>query len=235
MKIIVGNWKMNGSAAFARNMIDVINKIESKNKIIICPPAPLISLFKDFRYEIGAQNCFFEEKGAFTGENSPVLLRELGCKYVLVGHSERRSIFCESDDLIYKKWRAIVSQKLTPILCIGEKLDERNNWKSVLSVQLKNYVNNNDNDGSHKAIFAYEPVWSIGTGFVPTNNEIETRIEFIKSAIGDLNRAYLLYGGSVNAENAAQILHCKNVNGVLIGGASLKVDEFKNIVEIASN
>ena len=226
MKIIIANWKMNGDVDFANEFINEFNKIESKNEIVVCPPAALIYLFKNFRYNTGAQNCFSKEKGAFTGEISPKLIKNLGCKYVLLGHSERRAIFIESNDFVFKKWQAAVEQKLIPVVCIGEKLEDRDNWREVLSTQIESYMNI-DLQGT---IFAYEPVWSIGTGLIPTTEEIESVMEFIKTKLRNSSKYFLIYGGSVNAKNSSQILNCKNVDGLLIGGASLKIDEFKQII-----
>lgn len=218
---------MNGNAEFAHTFIDTFNKIESKNEVVVCPPTALLYLFENFRYSIGAQNCFSEEKGAFTGEISPKLIKDLGCKYVLLGHSERRVIFGESDDFVFKKWNAAIANNLTPVVCIGEKLEDRNRWQDVLSDQLEKYLNT-DLQGT---IFAYEPVWSIGAGVIPSVEEIEAVMEFIKTKIGNSCKYFLLYGGSVNSSNSHQILNCKNVDGLLIGGASLKIDEFKKIIE----
>ncbi len=226
MAIIVANWKMNGNIDFARDAIININEIESENDIILCPPTALLYLFENFRYNVGAQNCFYEESGAFTGETSPKLIKELGCKYVLLGHSERRTIFNEDNDIVFKKWEAAIANNLIPIFCIGEKSEDRQKWKDVLSFQLKKFLNIN----LHKTIFAYEPIWSIGTGKVPSLDEIETVAKFIKTQI----KAPLLYGGSVNISNSSQILECKNVDGLLIGGASLKVEEFKKIAVITN-
>ncbi|MDR0632089.1 MAG: triose-phosphate isomerase [Holosporaceae bacterium] len=225
MKIIVANWKMNGGVDLADEFIEEINTITSPNTIVVCPPAVLISRFGNFSHRVGAQNCFCEENGAFTGENSPKLLKEAGCKYVILGHSERRSIFCEDDELIFKKWKAAVAQDLIPIVCIGEKIEDRDNWKETISRQLDFFL---DDCPLGDTIFAYEPVWSIGTGLIPTEEKIETIFAFIKELLGD--EAPLLYGGSVTSENAQRILACQNVDGFLVGGASLKIDEFKKIV-----
>jgi triosephosphate isomerase len=227
MAIIVANWKMNGNHNFAENFIKEINEINSRNTIVACPPAALISSFRNFRHHLGAQNCFYEEKGAFTGENSPDLLKEMGCEYIIIGHSERRSIFQESDDVVFKKWHAVLRCHMIPIVCIGEKLEDRSNWKKVIAYQLNLFLND-DILANTVSCFAYEPIWSIGTGLIPSPEEIETIFAFIRDLLGDKQ---LLYGGSVTAKNAAQILSCKNVDGLLIGGASLKIDEFKTIAE----
>lgn len=227
MGIIVGNWKMNGNKNFASEMIRRLNGIDSENTIVICPPSPLLYMFNEFKYSVGAQDCFYQASGAFTGENSPILLKEMGCEYVIIGHSERRSLFLESDDLIYKKWEAAVSCGLIPIVCIGECASERKIWKDVLCTQLERYIGKN----FCKTIFAYEPVWSIGTGIIPTVKDIEEVSAFIKYVLGSSSEYSILYGGSVNARNVSQILACNNIDGVLVGGASLKAEEFVNIIK----
>jgi triosephosphate isomerase len=232
MKIIVANWKMNGDIAFAKQFMEEINPINTSNTVVVCPPAGLIERFHEFRYHVGAQNCFHERKGAFTGENSPQLLKKIGCKYVIVGHSERRAIFHETDAIIYEKWKAATAEDLIPIVCVGEKQEDRENWQKILSDQLEKFITAPSN-ALGWTLFAYEPVWSIGTGQIPTIAEIEDSLAFIKDTLGfpEVNCS-LLYGGSVNAENAAAILACKNIDGLLIGGASLKIDEFKKIIQL---
>ncbi len=223
MKIVVANWKMNGDCDLVSTFIEKINAVTTTNTIVVCPPVALIGQFKDFRYSIGAQNCFYEDKGAFTGENSPKLLKEVGCEYVIIGHSERRAIFNENDDIVFKKWEAAQKNGLSSIVCIGEKADERADWKSVLQRQTEKFIGKNLGN----TIFAYEPVWSIGTGVIPTLGEIAEVLTFIKTKVGE--STCCLYGGSVNATNAENILRCNKVDGVLIGGASLKPDEFAKI------
>lgn len=223
MKIIVANWKMNGDLDLVSSFVEKINAIETKNTIIVCPPAALIGEFNDFHHLIGAQNCFYEDNGAFTGENSPKLLKELGCGCVIIGHSERRALFGETDEIVFKKHEAALRNELVPIVCIGEKANERAQWKQVLTKQIERFI------GTHlqNTIFAYEPVWSIGTGVIPTIDEINEVLKFIKDTLGEL--VPCLYGGSVNASNAESILKADEVDGLLIGGASLKPDEFAKI------
>lgn len=221
MKIIIGNWKMNGTNEFAVKFINEINKIETKNCVVICPPTGLIPIFKDFRYQVGAQNCFYKNNGAFTGETSPALLKDLGCSYVLIGHSERRNIFGEKDELLYKKWESAIANNLKPVVCIGERAEEKSRWKEVLKKQLDLYLGKDIST----TIFAYEPVWSIGTGIIPSVDEIFEVYTFIKSVI---NNPQILYGGSVNSKNYQQIL--QYTDGLLIGGASLKIEEFSVIM-----
>lgn len=222
MKIIVGNWKMNGDGALVKSFVEGLNGIESENKIVVCPPAELICLFKNFKHNIGAQNCFWEDRGAFTGEISALSLKELGCKYVIIGHSERRNLFNESNDTIFKKWNNVVKNGLVPIVCVGEK--DKNSWKDELIEQLKIFTNQDLNG----TIIAYEPVWSIGTGEIPTFDRIAQTLEFIKDT---LSSPPTLYGGSVNLKNYRQILEQKVVDGLLIGGASLELTKFLEICE----
>ena len=227
MKYIAANWKMNGNAELANEFIGKLNEIKTENQIILCPPAALLYAFKDFHHSLGAQNCFYEEKGAFTGENSPQLLKEMGCSHVLVGHSERRTLFAESAEVVFKKFTAAVQQKLIPIVCIGEKLQERENWKEVLTEQLAKFLNlANDTE----VIFAYEPLWSIGSGVVPTPEEIEKVADFLKNYLCIKVDYPILYGGSVSPDNSAEILNCKGIDGVLVGGASLVLEKFKKII-----
>ncbi|MDR2794548.1 MAG: triose-phosphate isomerase [Holosporaceae bacterium] len=224
MGIVVANWKMNGSVFLAERFVHRLNEIDSVSRVVVCPPAALLGKFEKFKHFIGAQNCFYEESGAFTGESSPKLLKELGCDYVLLGHSERRALFHESDEMIYKKWSAAVGQSLRPVICIGERLEERGDWKDVICHQLKNYIGHCDLDDT---IFAYEPIWSIGTGVIPSESELGAVVSFIKEKMPG---SELLYGGSVNGRNAGEIMRINGIDGVLVGGASLQIDEFENIV-----
>lgn len=249
MKFVIANWKMNGdlslAADFKNNFKD---NFCAATKIIVCPPTALLAAFSGFQHALGAQNCFYEDHGAFTGENSPKLLKELGCKYVILGHSERRSIFAESDDMIFEKWLKVIDLELTPILCIGENADQRKEWKIVLKKQLEKYVARSAD--LHGTIFAYEPVWSIGTGQIPSSEEIEEAAAFIRNTLEGKNdknennsenasenccsakpNYYVVYGGSVKGSNAANIINIRGIDGVLVGSASLKIPEFKKIIE----
>lgn len=233
MKFVIANWKMNGDFDLVNQMVAGIKKGGEYCKIIVCPPVALAASFKGFEYNLGAQNCFYEEKGAFTGENSPKLLKEIGCKYVILGHSERRAIFHESDELIFKKWNAAINCELTPIVCIGETAEERSGWKDVLATQLMNYCADKSLN-LHDTVFAYEPVWSIGTGKIPSVKEIEEAVGFVRGIIGAERNYYAVYGGSVNGNNAAEIFGIKGLDGVLVGSASLKISDFNAIIESAS-
>lgn len=222
MKIIVGNWKMNGDKELVETFIDAFDSINTNNTIIICPPTELIAYFKSFKYKIGAQNCCYEDRGAFTGETSPASLKKIGCSYVIIGHSERRQLFGESNEILLAKWKSALKNNLTPIFCVGEK--DQTNWSDKLTQQLCVFAGQD----LSKTIIAYEPIWSIGTGKVPTNEQISQSLRFIKKMVGD---TAILYGGSVNASNCKTILDQNIVDGVLIGSASLKVNEFTEIAK----
>lgn len=229
MRFVIANWKMNGDCVLARKFVEELSEPSEHCKVIVCPPAALISSFAGFAHEIGAQNCFYEEKGAFTGENSPKLLKDLGCRYVILGHSERRTIFHESCEQILKKWNAVVSFGLTPIICIGENLEERWKWKDVLAAQLSSYSEDKSLN-LHGTVFAYEPLWSIGTHKIPSNQEIEEAVGYIKDIIGAKRNYSVVYGGSVNGSNSANISKIKTLDGVLVGSASLEIGDFKAII-----
>jgi triosephosphate isomerase len=231
MKIIIANWKMNGNLSLVDKFKRELNDINTENKIILCPPTALVGNFGNFKHFTGAQDCFSREAGAFTGETSPKLLKELGCDYVILGHSERRTIFQESNDIIYEKWEASIGQSLNPIVCIGETSSERANWKEVLATQMTPYLTGSTAvDSLAGTIFAYEPVWSIGTGLTPSPEDLEPIFDFIKNSLPTKNSCALVYGGSVRSANAHCLAHCKNVDGLLVGGASLDIDEFKAIL-----
>lgn len=226
MKFLVANWKMNGNIEFSENFLEKINSIKTENQIIVCPPFPLLYKFKNFSHSLGAQNCSDRKSGAFTGEISPLLLKDLGCRYVIIGHSERRRIFNESDETIFKKYKTLTDLGLTPIVCIGETEEERTEWRDILSIQLNKFK---DDENLPKAIIAYEPIWSIGSGKTPTTSEIHEVLSFIKQTTN--LKCPTLYGGSVNIKNISDILQIPSVDGVLIGGASLKIEEFSKMVQ----
>ena len=228
-KIIAANWKMNGS----EELIKEFSKFapEKHNDIIICPPFTLLDSAKTLLpsfIKIGAQNCSEKNNGPFTGEISASMLQEKSVTHVLIGHSERRTIFKETDDMIFNKAEAAIRSKLTPIICIGETLLEKkaNKTLQVLDCQI---------DGSvakinphQQFIVAYEPIWAIGTGLIPNENEIKETHLHIKTKLSQHFNTDIpiLYGGSANAENCSQITSIENVAGLLVGGASLKQHDF---------
>ncbi len=231
-KIIAANWKMNGSDELMKEFSQLTRA--KRNDIIICPPFTLLdsakTLLPNF-IKIGAQNCSEEEKGAFTGEISASMLQEKSVSHVLIGHSERRTLFKETDDMIFKKVKAAIKSKLTPIVCIGETLSEKeaNKTLQVLDSQINGSLAKIE--PNKQVIVAYEPVWAIGTGLTPDENEIKETHQYIKTK---LNQHFstdipILYGGSANSENCSQIISIDNVGGLLVGGASLKKHDFNAI------
>lgn len=193
--------------------------VKTKNTVILCPP--YIYLRKGENYILGAQNCFYENEGAYTGEISPKMLKDLGCKYVIIGHSERRNILNETDLEINKKFKACLLNNLKPVLCIGEKLGE--DRKEVLKKQLKEDLKGVKDKN---IIIAYEPVWAIGTGKTPTSDDILDSFNFIKKIIPE---SKVLYGGSVNSKNIQEIIQI--TDGVLVGGASVNKNEFLKMIK----
>lgn len=239
--LIVANWKMNTTIGEARSLAaDIVKNVPPDAQIVLCPPAvnlgAVAEITKGSNIQIGAQNCYFESKGAFTGEISPEMLVSVGCKYVIIGHSERRHIFKETNTMVQKKAGAAVRAGLIPIICIGETLAERESQKTlkIISKQLRAATDLLLEDGITNIVIAYEPVWAIGTGLSATPEQAEEIHSFIRDTMvmdfGDSTRQIqLLYGGSVNASNAKPLIGQPNINGFLVGGASLKSESFLGI------
>lgn len=249
--IIAGNWKMNTTIKEATELTKLIiagldaQPVSNNVKVLICPPFTNLDsvnkLIAKSTVLLGAQNCYFESKGAFTGEISIDMLKQFKCEYVIVGHSERRQYFHETNEFINKKIHALLKNSLTPILCIGESLEDRNanSTFDVLSAQLSKSLANISNDDIAKIVVAYEPIWAIGTGVTATIAQVEEAHNYIRQFLVDnfgtnAEKVLIQYGGSVNAENAKEILAVANVNGALIGGASLKSEQFLQIINIAT-
>lgn len=245
-KIVAGNWKMNTTEAQALSLVDGILAHLDKNtdtKVIVCPPFTFIqALHKHLsafpKLKLGAQNCSEFVSGAYTGEISAQMLRSVGCDYVIVGHSERRTCFDETSDQLAQKIKRALENNLSPIFCIGEKLEERNAEKhfDVVKTQVTSVLKNfSDKELSH-LILAYEPVWAIGTGVTATSAQAQEMHAFIRKTISELfnpnfaNDLSILYGGSCNAQNAEELFACADVDGGLIGGASLKAEDFCKII-----
>jgi triosephosphate isomerase len=214
-KIIVGNFKMNPLSKKKAEELFKAFDIKTKNIVILCPPFTYLQ--KGNNYVLGAQNCFYKNEGAYTGEISPRMIKDLGCKYVIIGHSERREIFKEDNECINLKIKTCLENRLKPILCIGEKL--REDREQVLRAQLKGINDKN-------IIIAYEPVWAIGTGKACELEDILSSYNLIKK-IAKENK--VLYGGSVNSINAKDIINI--TDGVLVGGASINKKEFLKIIK----
>jgi triosephosphate isomerase len=241
--MIAGNWKMNATVDEAVSlvgaMVSGLDGIKGVDRLI-CPPFVSLSavkvLLNNSSVKLGAQNMYFEEKGAYTGEISPLMLTGL-CSHVILGHSERRQYFGETPEMIDKKVKVAFKYKLTPILCIGEKLEENEAGKTeeVLAAQYRASADNNYYDNG--LIIAYEPIWAIGTGRSATGEQANQTIGFIRSLITQdhgqdvADKVRILYGGSVTAANIAELMEQPEIDGALVGGASLKAMDFVNIAE----
>jgi len=248
-KIIAGNWKMhkdvNESVQFAKEIVAKQNNIPENATVIICPVFtalfPISEVLKGTKINLGAQNMYFEDQGAFTGEVSANMLISAGCKYVILGHSERRTYFGETDEIINKKVKKALEKNLTPILCIGETLEEREKeiTNQVVEKQVKGGLANLSKDEISKIILAYEPVWAIGTGKTATPGQAQDVHAFIRLAIEKIadkkvaDSIIIQYGGSMKPENAKELLTQPDIDGGLIGGACLKTDSFYGIIEAA--
>ncbi len=260
--IVIANWKMNTSVEEGEKLFERIQRdlVEIKNKadVVICPPATHLNKLKSqisnlkvknsgLRVGLGCQNIHWEEKGAYTGEISILMVKDC-CQYVIVGHSERREYFREIDEIVNKKIKQVLKHKLIPILCIGEKLEQRkqNETKKIVESQLKEGLNNIQYSISNLPtgrqvfnlpVIAYEPVWAIGTGQTPDPLETNKTCKFIREVLTELynedlaHRIRILYGGSVNSENVAEFTNQGEIDGLLVGGASLDAEEFTRIVK----
>jgi len=242
-KIIAANWKMNLMREEAISLFNGVKKGLSEHKeteIVVFPPSIYISdlISNHPLIEVGAQNFYFEEKGAFTGEISPFQLKNIGCNYVLIGHSERRELFDESNELLSKKMRSALDANLKIIYCCGETLQEREEGSHLEKIQSQlEILKSLTNDELNAISIAYEPIWAIGTGLTATLGQAEEMHAFIRRILIDSSSKELaseisiLYGGSCNENNANELFNCPNIDGGLIGGASLKVDSFLKIVD----
>lgn len=244
-KFIAGNWKMFTNSTNGEQLAaGLVKALENDQRVdvAVCPPFPYLAkvgaAIKGSAVALGAQNCFHEKEGAYTGEVSPTMLVDLGCKYVILGHSERRKIFNESDAFINKKLHAALSAGLHVILCIGETLEERqgNRTEKVLDEQLTGSLAGVDAAKLANIVVAYEPVWAIGTGVNATPQQAQDAHLFVRKKVGELcgsaaaQQLIIQYGGSVKPDNAATLLGQPDVDGALVGGASLKVDQFLPII-----
>jgi len=242
---IAGNWKMflnkESGRILAKTLAEETRDINDRN-ILVCPSFPFLSdiadALKGSNIKLGAQNMYYEKEGAFTGEVSADMLLSVACEYVILGHSERRHVFGESDELINKKLLAAIENNLKPILCVGELLEEREEARTedVINRQIKNGLKNVLDSEMDSVIVAYEPVWAIGTGKTATPEDANTVHEFIRSTISDsynrdvADNLIVLYGGSVKPKNVDDLMAKDNIDGALVGGASLKADSFLRII-----
>ena len=240
--LIAGNWKMNGlksSLTEAESLVEGLSQGDYSADVLICPPATLIdrmvSVFDGNDVSVGGQDCHANVSGAHTGDISAEMISDLGGAFVIVGHSERRTDHGESNSVVREKAEAALRAGITPIVCIGETLEQREAGEtlSVLGDQIKNSIPPGVSGDQY--VVAYEPVWAIGTGLVPETSDIDTAHNFLRSKLKEIgvenaDKVRLLYGGSVKPSNAAEILGVAEVNGALVGGASLKAADFLGII-----
>ena len=244
-KIIAGNWKMN---MLPNEAMSFINELEpyaknAKCEIILC--VPYTDLFyslltaQNTNIKIGAQNMHWEEAGAYTGEIAPNMLKCINVEYVIIGHSERRQYFEETDETVNKKIKSALKHELNPILCVGETMKQKELGleEEVIKQQIIGALEGITKEQAEKIVIAYEPIWAIGTGKVATKNDANNMIKLIRKEIESLydkevaNNVSILYGGSVNKNNAKELFETSDIDGALVGGASLKVDEFNEIIK----
>ncbi|MBI5217287.1 MAG: triose-phosphate isomerase [Ignavibacteriae bacterium] len=248
-KLIAGNWKMNKDIHETATLVDAL-KSQLLNysttqllDVLICPPFTSLviasTLVKDSQIKLGAQNMSQHEEGAYTGEVSAKMLKSVGCEYVILGHSERRQYFKETNELINAKAKQALKHGLTPILCVGETLEEREAGvtEDIIKTQVKGVLQELTSEQVENVVIAYEPVWAIGTGKTATTEQANQVHKFIRKLVGQLyswtvaGKLLIQYGGSMNDKNAAELLSQSDIDGGLIGGASLKADAFTTIVK----
>ena len=243
-KVIAGNWKMNMLPGEAIEFITALTPLvkDTENEVILC--VPYTDLFyslltaQNTNIKIGAQNMHFEESGAYTGEVSGKMLKSINVEYVIIGHSERRQYFNETDETVNKKVKAAFKYGLKPIVCVGETLEERESGKTadIITKQTELALEGLTNEQVENTIIAYEPIWAIGTGKTATSEDANNSIKEIRNKIGEIygqetaSRVIIQYGGSVKSSNAKELFSMSDIDGGLVGGASLKAEEFSKIV-----
>jgi triosephosphate isomerase len=244
---IAGNWKMNtdshSSVALAKAIVSGSQQLAGERaKILLCPPfvyiPAVVNAVSASHVTVGAQDMYFEQKGAFTGEISAAMLKDIGCSYVLCGHSERRHVIGEPDELINKKVSAAISGGILPILCVGELIEERkaNKTTEVVTRQIKKGLAGLGEAKASAVTIAYEPVWAIGTGLTATPEQAQEVHALIRKLLVELydgnlaENIHILYGGSVKPDNSGELMKQKDIDGLLVGGASLKADDFLEII-----
>ena len=230
MKIIAGNWKMNGSRSALKEMVSGLQSLETNHTIILCVPYTMLGL-ESGRINIGAQDVSTHTHGAYTGEVSAQMIADTGAKYVIVGHSERRGYHNETHNTVRNKASAALSNGLIPIICVGETMEEKQAGKTMAVIE-SGVRESIPSDVNTPIIIAYEPRWAIGAGLTPTDTEIADAHALIAKTLSEmgLSGTPILYGASVKGSNAAEIMSIPNVDGVLVGGASLKCDDFIPII-----
>ena len=247
--LIAGNWKMNldrkSSIELVKTLVEGSKDVNDRD-ILVCPSYPLLPIVKEVlngsNIWLGAQNMHFEEEGAFTGEISPLMLKDAGAKYVIIGHSERRNIFGETDQLINKKIKSALNHNIKVVLCVGEKLNDRQSGKTeeVIENELSKDLSGLNNADAENIIIAYEPIWAIGTGVSAKPEQAEEVHKFIRSLLEKMfnkdigENTTILYGGSVKPSNVELLAKMKNIDGGLVGGASLDCESFYKIGQVLS-
>lgn len=241
--MVAGNWKMNTTnseaVALAQSVRDATPRL-SEGEIVLAPPFTVLSsvneVIRGSHIKLAAQNIFYEDKGAYTGEISPAMLKDVGCTYVIIGHSERRKYFHETDERVNLKVKKGLASGLKCIICVGETEEEREKgvMEFVVGIQIKKALSGVE--ALDNVVIAYEPVWAIGTGKNATSAEAEEMHLFIRNVLGEtygdvVNNVRILYGGSVTPENFGELISMKNINGALVGGASLKSETFTGIIQ----
>ena len=244
-RIVAGNWKMNKTPEQTKELINILKPLvgdEENTEVVFCPPficlTTAIEAVKGTNIKIGAQNMYFEENGAYTGEIAPDMIKEVGCEYVILGHSERRAYFGETDEIINKKVLKAFEHDLMPIICVGETLEQREQGitEDLVRLQTKIALKDVPAADAEKAVIAYEPVWAIGTGRTATNEQAQEVCGAIRKVLIEIygvetaEKIRIQYGGSVNAGNATELFGMPDIDGGLVGGASLKAD-FATIVK----
>ena len=247
-KIIAGNWKMNNDLNESQNLVSgIISGLgnDDKCEVIVCPPFTSLtdvnSLIKDTQVKLGAQNMFYEDSGAYTGEISASMLKSVGCEFVILGHSERRTIFNETDEIINKKIKKAIKGELKVIFCIGETLSQREDGTTydIIRLQVIKGLQDVPEQDIKNIIIAYEPIWAIGTGKTATPEQAQEVHSFIRNLIQDIytkesaEGLIIQYGGSVKPDNAATLLSQSDIDGALVGGACLEADSFLSIIAAA--
>lgn len=241
MELYAGNWKMNRGGRDSLDLVeDLLPRVKDKPlacEVVLCPPASALFMVAErvqgTGLQLGCQNIFYEEKGAYTGEISPAFVREAGCTYAILGHSERRMYFGEGGEALAKKVEAALQWDLTPILCVGEKLEEREKGEAwaVVERQLKEALQCCNHGDVQGLVVAYEPVWAIGTGLAARPQDAQEMAESITKSLDGIKGLRVLYGGSVKPDNAGSFLGQNSIQGALVGGASLDADSFWGIVD----
>lgn len=243
-KIVAGNWKMNKTP---KEAIDLVNELKDKVNtsdvdVVFCVPSvdliPVVDALKGTDIAVGAQNMYYEESGAYTGEISPNMLTEIGVKYVIIGHSERRAYFAETDETVNKKVLKAIEHNLVPIICVGETLEQREQGITIdlVRLQIKIALKDVPSDKAKDIVIAYEPIWAIGTGKTATSEQAQEVCKAIRQVVSEIynnsvsESLRVQYGGSVNGSNAKELFNMGDIDGGLVGGASLKAD-FEKIVK----